>query len=195
MKPGGIRPALARRIDRLARGAHAFHRYAHHPLCAAYAPERLRLGRTWVCRGCALAAAGGLLGLAAGMLLPSVGLPLFSALLVVTAAAGLSALTGSRWHPRKSLTRFLPAGLAAFLVVQGFRPPLSPRPILAGLVLLGVGVGVLLYRRRGPDRRLCDTCPEASARPSCSGYSPIRQRERAFQRLAARWIDAERAHP
>ncbi|MFL5271282.1 MAG: hypothetical protein ACJ79E_04370, partial [Anaeromyxobacteraceae bacterium] len=63
-----ISPALARRLDRLARQAHRFHRFAHHPLCDAYAGEVLRVPRrTVVCRGCALAAAGVVAGAAAGL--------------------------------------------------------------------------------------------------------------------------------
>ncbi len=37
-----IPPAVARRVDRLALRAHAFHRWAHHPLCAWYAAEVIR---------------------------------------------------------------------------------------------------------------------------------------------------------
>ncbi|HVZ35160.1 MAG TPA: hypothetical protein VG963_22190, partial [Polyangiaceae bacterium] len=62
-----ISPALARRIDRLAVRAHRFHRWAHHPLCASYAGETLRLGRkTIVCRGCALVAGGLIVGVLLG---------------------------------------------------------------------------------------------------------------------------------
>ncbi|HET8714991.1 MAG TPA: hypothetical protein VFM16_04150, partial [Holophagaceae bacterium] len=57
-------PALRRRLDRLARRAHAFHRFAHHPLCAEYAGERLRVGKVHLCRGCTLLGAGLLAGLA-----------------------------------------------------------------------------------------------------------------------------------
>lgn len=187
MTPARIPPALARRIDRLSGAAHCFHRYAHHPLCAAYGSEVWRLGRASICRGCTLAASGGLTGLGAGLLLPSVGLPLLAALLVPTAIAGLPSLAHHR-HASKMLTRFLPAGLAAFLLVQGLRPPEPARLGLAGLLVLGLGLGLWLYRRRGPDRHLCDACPEANARPSCPGFMPILRRERAFQRLAAHWI-------
>jgi hypothetical protein len=191
VNPNRIPTDLARRIDRLSRAAHGFHRYAHHPLCAAYAPEVIRLGRTRICRGCALAAAGLLLGLGAGVLLPSAGLPLLAAAAGLAALAGLPGMAGRRWHPGKSLTRFLPVGLAAFLLIQCFRPPDPARMVLAGLVILGFCLGVLFYRRRGPDRSTCEACPELPTRPSCSGFAPIRRRERAFQRLAALWIEKE----
>jgi len=52
-----------RAIDRLARRAHAFHRFAHHPLCERYAGELVPLGkRTRICRGCAASALGSLAG-------------------------------------------------------------------------------------------------------------------------------------
>src|SRR5690349_17198358 len=63
--------ATARAVDRLAYRAHAFHRFAHHPLCGRYQTELIRLGRrTRICRGCALAALGGLCGVVAGLLSP-----------------------------------------------------------------------------------------------------------------------------
>jgi hypothetical protein len=36
---------LAKQLDRLSRRAHRFHRFAHHPLCGAYAAELVPLGR------------------------------------------------------------------------------------------------------------------------------------------------------
>src|SRR3990172_5780311 len=66
-----VPPALARRLDRLARRAHAFHRFAHHPLCPAYASEVILLGRrTRLSRGCALAAAGTAAGALAAFAAP-----------------------------------------------------------------------------------------------------------------------------
>lgn len=189
MTAPAIGPPQARRIDRLSRAAHAFHRFAHHPLCAAYAAEVFRVGRVRICKGCALALAGGLLGLLLGCSLQPPGLPV---LLGLAGACGLAGLPGMvRPQPRlgKSLQRFLPAALAAFLIVQGFRPPVPPRLALAGLALAGLIVGILGYRRRGPDRSACESCIELASRPGCSGFAPIRRRERAFQRLVARWIE------
>src|SRR5579859_1379561 len=66
-KPPPIPVSLARRIDRLAWFAHAFHRFAHHPLCDRYQEELIPLGRrTRVCRGCSLALLGVLVGAGAG---------------------------------------------------------------------------------------------------------------------------------
>ena len=63
--------AIARRLDRLAARAHRFHRFAHHPLCRAYADETVRLGRrTRVCRGCAAVVMGAVVGVALGFALP-----------------------------------------------------------------------------------------------------------------------------
>jgi len=73
--------ALARRIDRLAVRAHAFHRYAHHPLCERYRGELIALrGRTRVCRGCAYALLGAVSGAVVGLAVSSTpGLPLVAA--------------------------------------------------------------------------------------------------------------------
>ncbi len=94
-----VPPELARRIDGLARAAHRFHRYAHHPLCAAYAGEVFRLGRrTRLCRGCTLVAIGAIAGALAAALLPAPGTV---AMLVVTAlAAPIGALAA--WAPRRA---------------------------------------------------------------------------------------------
>src|SRR3954466_7943099 len=57
-----------RAVDRLARSAHAFHRFAHHPLCERYAGELIPLGkRTRVCRGCVCAALGSFTGALAAL--------------------------------------------------------------------------------------------------------------------------------
>jgi len=188
--PGIPRP-LAARIDRLSRAAHAFHRYAHHPLCPAYAPEVFRLGRTRICLGCSLALGGGLLGTLLGASLQPASLAVLGSFAILCAFAGLPALAWPRRSPGKILTRMFPAALAAFVVLQGLlRAPDPASLALAGGVILGTMAGVILYRRRGPDRRPCETCPELPARPACAGFLPIRRRERAFRRLASDWIQA-----
>ena len=179
--------ALVRRLDRLAFRAHAFHRWAHHPLCPAYAPEVIRIGRRGrLCRGCTFATLGILAGLLLGGLGPAVS-PL--ALLGATALGILGARTGlARRRLPKLATRALPASLPPFLTAQALR---HATPATWGLALLAWalgGVWVLLYRRRGPDRSPCAVCPEAAASPACPGFRPIRARERAFARLASRWI-------
>lgn len=179
---------LARRIDRLSRAAHAFHRFAHHPLCPAYAGETFRLGRVRLCRGCSLAAAGGLAGLAAGAVLPPADSTLLAGLAILAALAGLVPLASARLRAGKGATRLLPAGLAAFLAFQGLRAASPFGLLLAAMVAAGVAAGLLAYRRRGPDRGPCAACPEAPPGPACAGLRPIHRRERAFQRLASRWI-------
>src|SRR3954452_7135005 len=119
---------LARKLDRLARRAHRFHRFAHHPLCVEYAPEVIRLGRRMrVCRGCALSLGGGALGVG-GALVVFEGLRVAggqdwiaracAAALVLSIACGALAWSAlrpatleqrARARTRKLATRFLPA--------------------------------------------------------------------------------------
>src|ERR1700760_868287 len=83
----------ARLVDRLARRAHAFHRFAHHPLCDRYASELIPLGRrARLCRGCACAAIGALLGTGSALALQPPARALFAcaALAVVTFVASLA---------------------------------------------------------------------------------------------------------
>jgi hypothetical protein len=167
--------ALARRIDRLARRAHCFHRFAHHPLCAPYRGEVVRVGRIFVCRGCALLAAGLLTGGAAGLALVS-SLGWAVAGLAVAAAAGLA-----------SLWLRLPKWLGRFLPGVGLGLALGAGWLAALGALLGLAAAGLLYRRRGVDRGRCATCPEHPL-AACSGFARIVRRERAFQRVANRWL-------
>jgi len=205
---------LARRLDRLARQAHAFHRLAHHPLCERYAGEVVRLGRPRaggrrICRGCALLAlgalAGALLGAAPGVsagqgtlvaaadLAPLVagwpGALAALALLAGLCAAGLAPRRGAA-RP-KLLTRFVPMATAVALAVTGLRAGTPAGGALALGAAALVGGGVAFYRRRGPDRGPCQGCPQAPPGPRCDGLRPIARRERAFQRLAGRWIAAQ----
>jgi hypothetical protein len=193
---------LARRIDRLARRAHAFHRWAHHPLCARYGPEVVRLGRSRVCRGCALTALGAVAGLAAGFASPAAPGVAWLAAAALLAAAVPFAIprltpgedaaterepTDARRTP-KLLTRFLPLAVAGGALAQALVAP-SPARIGAALVALGATAwGVLRYRRRGPDRSACRSCPEGPPGTRCSGYVLVFRRERAIARLAGRWI-------
>jgi hypothetical protein len=188
-----IPPPLARRIDRLARRAHAFHRLAHHPLCQAYAPEVIAIGRrARLCRGCALAAGGAAVGLAAGLAAPAPPAPLLFAAL----AAFTVGVLASVWPPvperrrSKLVSRLLPMALGGAVLSAGLAAA-----SLAGLAAAaGVGAAVagatLAYHRRGPDRAVCPACSERALASSCAGYRPMARRERAFQRLAGRWIEA-----
>jgi hypothetical protein len=173
---------VARTLDRLARRAHAFHRFAHHPLCERYASELIRLGRRErVCRGCVAFGAGLVLGLTLAVTLE----PRASVLYAVLALGAAVGTASFRVRLPKLLSRFVPAlglGFALASVVTDFR---------SGAWLVGAGGGGLAffaYRRRGPSRTPCVTCPERLAPAPCSGFARIVRRERAFQRVAQRFI-------
>jgi hypothetical protein len=179
--PPPARPRLSRqlalRVDRLARHAHAFHRFAHHPLCPAYAPELVRLGRrTRLCRGCLLALLGVAVGFTLGLMThPSIGLGW-----AILAAGVLLAALAHRHRLPKSAGRLGPAIATGICAATG----------LAGVAMAAgaLALWLVVYRLRGPDRAPCRACPERTASP-CSGFAPVVRRERAFRRLAARWID------
>jgi hypothetical protein len=183
--------SIERRIDRLSRGAHAFHRFAHHPLCDDYAGEVLRFGRrVRLCRGCTLAFAGAV----AGCLLALVSVPGLLVAGSALAAALLLAIAPLR-DAGKLATRFWPALLLAFAITAG---ALGASPAGVGLSLLGLGAGsfaVVRYRRRGPDRSPCSACPERSRAEPCRGFVEIVRRERAFGRLSGSWLQKSSAAP
>ena len=179
-------PALRRKLDRLARRAHAFHRFAHHPLCVEYADERIQIGRIRLCRGCALLGLGLLIGLVAGILLRS---NLWAASLALAMGA-IIGLLSFRVRAPKILGRALPGACFAFTAIQGLRLGFIGWALSLAAVAI-FGVALLLYRRRGPHRGPCETCPDRDKRPACRGFAPILRRERALQRLAGGLI-AER---
>jgi hypothetical protein len=192
-----LSPALARRLDRLARHAHRFHRFAHHPLCGAYAGELLRLGRrTRLCRGCALAALGALAGAATGLLSPRLpAAPMLAGAPLLAAWAALAFAPRAGRSLSKWTTRAGPAALAGFLVIAGLRAAAGTGTSSgAGLAAAAsaaavAALGLVRYRRRGPDRAACTGCPQAPPGSRCDGYRGTARRERAFSRLAARWIN------
>jgi hypothetical protein len=179
-RPPSIPPALARRIDRLALLAHAFHRFAHHPLCGRYQGELVPLGRKLrVCRGCSLA----LLGLAVGALAGWFSRSIDAGLTIWLIPATGLALTLLPLGRSKLLRRFLPALLLAAAACHG--------PTLVSLLsVIAVAALLLLYRRKGPNRIPCVTCPQRTLEV-CEGFAPIVRRERAFQRLSGRWLAKE----
>ncbi len=197
-----ISQPLARRIDRLARRAHRFHRYAHHPLCDAYAGELIALGRKpRVCRGCASAlvgaCAGGVLGVALplGRLPPGAVIAVAAAIAITATAAVLLALGADGAgvvRPSKLATRLWPAAGWSFAASAAFALPLAHGAALFALDLACFAAAHVAYRRRGPERSACARCPERDL-PVCSGFAPIVRRERALQRLASAWIARERA--
>src|SRR5439155_25288748 len=105
----------ARSIDRLARRAHQFHRFAHHPLCARSAPEVIRIGRTRLCRGCTYWLAGGIAGGFAGLAIGAS--PAIGAVALTAATALLTASLVVR--PPKTITRLVPAALTALAITCG----------------------------------------------------------------------------
>ncbi len=176
-RPPAIPAPLARRIDRLAWVAHAFHRFAHHPLCERYRGELVPLGhRLRVCRGCALAVIGLSCGAIGGALTRGIDLGP-GAWLLPLIGFGLALLPLGR---SKLLRRFLPALLLAAAAFHG--------PALLSLLSVTLAATMLaLYRRKGPNRVPCATCPERT-REVCSGFAPVVRRERAFRRLSGRWL-------
>jgi hypothetical protein len=181
--------AVARRVDRLARHAHAFHRFAHHPLCAAYEPEVLRMGRrTRVCRGCTAFYGGALAGVAiAAVIRFPAPLTLVLAVLALGLLAGTVIARARMVVTGKLLTRALPGVGLGYAAARAVR-----EPSVATWIALGVGAITLAglakaYRRRGPDRSPCQSCPQYTAAKTCDGFAPIVRRERAFMRLSARW--------
>jgi hypothetical protein len=195
-----IPPPLARRLDRLSRRAHTFHRWSHHPLCDRYAGEVVRLGRrSRVCLGCTLTALGAVAGAAAGAILPPAPGPLLlaaGAVLLAMVPRAIRFRTSDRPDPdggaarrvRKLLTRFLPTAVAGVAAAQAAAGPSSARLAGAALAAAALGWGVLRYRRRGPDRSACLACPQAPPGTCCAGFAPVARRERAMSRLAGRWI-------
>ena len=224
MGPPPLPRGVARRVSRLARGAHRFHRWSHHPLCVAYQGELVRLGRrARLCRGCAAVAVGGLAGVVAGLTLPAAALARGSSGLTVlgllgvggaclavalglalqaTARAGgwLPGRRGSGSGPRdpgrparrpgKLVTRALPALAAAALFTVGARSGTAAGALLSAGAAASAAAAWLRYRRRGPDRRPCQACPERTGPAVCSGYRAVARREAAFGRRAARLLSS-----
>ena len=173
-------------LDRLARRAHAFHRFAHHPLCGRYASELIPLGRkARLCRGCSYAALGVLGGALSALLVR----PSFGAL-ALSAGLGVGLLlTSLVTRLPKSLGRALACGAGAFAGLGGLLSgQLAPRLLSGGLLVLGA-LFLWAYRQRQPNRSPCAECPERLAPAVCSGLRPIVRRERAYRRVAQRFID------
>lgn len=170
-----IPPALARRLDRLARRAHLFHRYAHHPLCDEYRGELVPLGRrTRLCRGCTYVLCGTLAGLVLGAF---VSLPPLAALLIAVGGWGGTLVRGNKLR-----SRLLPA----FTLGLAFTGSVWWTSLVAAALFVATW---LLYRRRTPDRTPCVTCPERTQPSPCRGVRPIVRRERAYRRMAARLLE------
>jgi hypothetical protein len=184
-RPRALSRTAARKLDRLSLRAHRFHRFAHHPLCGRYAGEVVRFGRVRLCRGCTFAIAGGVLGASAGLALGGS----IAISLAASAAATLVLLATlyRRGRLTKLVTRLAPAGLFALAITCGvLAASFAGAAVAAFAAAMVVGLRVL-YGRRGADRSPCVSCPERELAP-CSGFAPIVMRERAFQRIAARYV-------
>jgi hypothetical protein len=191
-----LEPAVTRRIAGLARHAHAFHRFAHHPLCDRYRGELIALrGNTRVCRGCASALGGTVLGTVAALSLhlpvaPVAALSFASGLCLAGSLIALRRKPTPRRGARisKLISRGIPAALtSASLVALLMAAAWSRFALLLGATALCVRA----YRRRGPDRSPCLQCPERIQSEPCSGYAPIVRAERAFRRRAHQLLDLE----
>ncbi|MET0595716.1 MAG: hypothetical protein ABW133_23665 [Polyangiaceae bacterium] len=183
-------PLLAARIDRLARAAHRFHRFAHHPLCDEYRGEVIALGRrARVCRGCASVLGGGLAGALGAAFVAAPPFALVGMFLAGIAGGAIFTFLGRARHarPAKLVSRFLPAVAIAFAIARAtaFGAIGIACAAVAATVLAFV---VKRYRRRGPDRTPCAGCPERHLERPCRGIAPIVRRERAFRRLAGQWL-------
>ena len=198
-RPQRLPSALAYRLSRLAARAHAFHRFAHHPLCTAYAPEVLRIGRrVHVCAGCTWAAAGSALGLLLAAATPRAWMALSCAL--GAQILGLAALfTSARQHAQtyKWLLRAGPMLLLAWGVMQvvccGATFGLPAWVIGAEGALAAVGwCAQHRYRRRPPWRLPCMTCPQRQD-AVCDGFRRVVQRERALHRASSTLIERQMA--
>jgi hypothetical protein len=181
---------LAVKIDRLSRAAHRFHRFAHHPLCNEYGGEVVRLGRRMrVCRGCLFVALGTVAGL-----LGSVAVPAGWTGTLALAVTGTLVLLGTMFFRslrRKSRTKVVSRLLPALAMAYALGSALQMGITGWALAVVGTAgmVGVIaLYRRRGPDRTPCASCPERSRTEPCRGIAPIVRRERAFRRIAGQWL-------
>jgi hypothetical protein len=189
MSAAFIEPSIARRIDRLARRAHAFHRFAHHPLCDRYRDELISIGsRTRVCRGCTCAISGALAGTLLGALVQFPASAAVAFAMLATSVPILAqrferdrmqaecARVGKRW------TRALPLGALALALVAGLRTQNTAGVVTAASIAVTLLVLLRAYRGVGPDRSPCSDCPERTSPVPCSGFRDIVRAERAFVR-------------
>jgi hypothetical protein len=195
-----IARSVAKRLDRLARRAHRFHQFAHHPLCQRYQGELIALGRkTRICRGCTFAVLGFVAGVVlalctqAGQIRETFAWQAAAMALVCSVGyAGRRALRSVRADDArrsgKLIRRFLPALVLTLVTVGGVRAVSVRGLTLATAAMVVVGLLYASYRRRGPDRGPCATCPERALSRTCSGFQPIVRRERAFARLSRRLL-------
>jgi hypothetical protein len=125
-----------------------------------------------------------------GFLVPAPLEVLAAVMLGCVALLAYATWVGSPWprrRPPKLVSRLIPAAGMAFtgggslaLGAEGV-----PLVLACGAAMAGA---LALYRRSGPDRTPCDACPERLRPEPCRGIAPVVRRERAFRRLAGRWM-------
>lgn len=188
--------ATLRRTERLARHAHAFHRFAHHPLCEAYAGEVFRIGRARVCKGCSLAMLGGVVGVAAAGIVRLMSAKVSMVVPLAALVLGVGCLLAARrWRSGKLASRFVPALLlSACVTLSALRFDVIGAVIALTAVAI-VPIVLWEHRKRGPWREPCRACAEGlDGDEVCSGFRRQLRREKAVMRLSARWI-AEATQP
>ncbi len=153
-------------------------RFAHHPLCARHRQETWRIGRMFVCRGCASLA----LGLATGVGAVFTFEAISSAWLAATLAPIVLLLSWPTWYPRlpRVMRDLLRAALGILIVFTShavFSAPLQLWPVLPLFL-----AAWWLYRRTRArvQLRQCDGCPELG-RGVCSGYAVHARAMRAIE--------------
>jgi hypothetical protein len=189
-----LAPGLAHRIDRLARRAHAFHRFAHHPLCLRYEGEVIRVGpRARMCRGCTLSLLGSAMGAVAGAFLGTPSVVVLGLAFAIALGAWSLGLAGLR--ASKIATRLVPLCGMTFSLSSAVH---SRSPVALGIAAAGCAstlVFLMLYAKRGPNRSPCLSCPERTAPKTCSGFQRIVRREKAVMRKTAAMIRSEGRSP
>jgi hypothetical protein len=163
-------------------------RWAHHPLCTRHRHETWRIGRAFVCRGCASLA----LGLAAGVAVVLTAPAVIVAWMALALAPPVLMLSWPSWYPRLPRTSRdgLRIGLGALIASVChvvFSAPARGWPLLP--------LGALLwwvYRRRRAvvQRRRCLGCPELG-QGVCSGYAEHARIMRAIAADLEARLDAQ----
>lgn len=167
-------------------------RFAHHPLCARHRQETWRIGRMFVCRGCASLA----LGLATGVGAVFTFEAISSAWLAATLAPIVLLLSWPTWYPRlpRVMRDLLRAALGALIVCTShavFSAPLQLWPVLPLFLATW-----WLYRRTRArvQLRQCDGCPELG-RGVCSGYAVHARAMRAIAEELETRLEANLSTP
>jgi hypothetical protein len=126
-------------------------------------------------------------GVTAGGLIPVLPFAVLSGLAMAGGGIGLLALARRLPIGGKLVSRALPASAAGFVAASGLTRADAIGLAMTLATVLTMALGIALYKHRGPCRDACAVCPERTLTP-CSGFRFAWRRERAFRRLAGRWI-------